>query len=145
MIFFFASCGASAAYLTVSEIFPVEVRAKAIAVFFAIAQTFGAMGPWLYGMLIGSGQDHTKIFVAYLIGAAVMLIGGSSSPSSGCRPNEKSLEDVASPLSAVRRPSSSSDSSGRNHQAIGASCLTATAHQPPTAKNSARMSDPFVR
>ena len=63
MIFFFASCGASAAYLTVSEIFPVEVRAKAIAVFFAIAQTFGALGPWLYGMLIGNGRDHSKIFV----------------------------------------------------------------------------------
>jgi hypothetical protein len=45
VIFFFASAGASAAYLTVSEIFPVEVRAKAIAVFFAIAQTFGALGP----------------------------------------------------------------------------------------------------
>ncbi|MBV8464177.1 MAG: MFS transporter, partial [Acidimicrobiales bacterium] len=49
VIFFFASAGASSAYLTVSEIFPVEVRAKAIAVFFAIAQCFGAFGPWLYG------------------------------------------------------------------------------------------------
>src|SRR6202041_1545501 len=76
VIFFFASAGASAAYLTVSEIFPVEVRAKAIAVFFAIAQTFGAMGPWLYGMLIGTGQDHFKLFVGYLIGASVMIFGG---------------------------------------------------------------------
>ena len=47
VIFFFASAGASAAYLTVSEIFPLEVRAKAIAVFFAIAQCFGALGPHL--------------------------------------------------------------------------------------------------
>ena len=69
VIFFFASAGASAAYLTVSEIFPIEVRAKAIAVFFAIAQSFGAMGPWLYGMLIGNGQDHNKLFLGYLIGA----------------------------------------------------------------------------
>jgi len=38
------------------------VRAKAIAVFFAIAQSFGAFGPWLYGKLIGNGQDHTKLF-----------------------------------------------------------------------------------
>ena len=107
MIFFFASCGASAAYLTVSEIFPVEVRAKAIAVFFAIAQTFGAIGPWLYGMLIGNGQDHSKIFVAYLIGAAVMLIGGVVETILGVPAEQKSLEDVASPLSAVRDPSPS--------------------------------------
>ena len=49
VIFFFASAGASAAYLTVSEIFPLEVRAQAIAVFFAIAQCFGAIGPIFYG------------------------------------------------------------------------------------------------
>ena len=55
VIFYFASAGASAAYLTVSEIFPLEVRAKAIAVFFAIAQCFGALGPVVYGALIGDG------------------------------------------------------------------------------------------
>jgi len=70
VIFFFASAGASSAYLTVSEIFPVEVRAKAIAVFFAIAQSFGAFGPWLYGELIGNGQDHFRLFIGYLIGPA---------------------------------------------------------------------------
>ena len=76
VIFFFASAGASAAYLTVSEVFPVEVRAKAIAVFFAIAQSFGALGPWLYGHLIGNGQDHNKLFLGYMLGAGVMAIGG---------------------------------------------------------------------
>ena len=76
VIVFFASSGASAAYLTVSEIFPVEVRAKAIAVFFAIAQTFGSVGPWLYGMLIGNGHDHFRLFTGYLIGAGVMIVGG---------------------------------------------------------------------
>jgi MFS family permease len=60
VIFFFASAGASAAYLTVSEIFPVEVRAKAIAVFFAIAQSFGAFGPWFYGKMIGNGSNYTS-------------------------------------------------------------------------------------
>ena len=60
MIFFFASAGASAAYLTVSEIFPLEVRAKAIAVFFAIAQCFGAFGSHWYGQLIGNGTDRTR-------------------------------------------------------------------------------------
>ena len=57
VIFFFASCGASAAYLTVSEIFPMEIRAQAIALFFAIAQCFGAFGPWFYGQLIGDGTN----------------------------------------------------------------------------------------
>jgi MFS family permease len=82
VIFFFASAGASAAYLTVSEIFPVEIRARAIAVFFAIAQSFGAFGPWFYGQLIGNGQDHFRLFIGYLIGAAVMLGAGWSTPSS---------------------------------------------------------------
>ena len=62
IIFFFASAGASAAYLTVSEIFPLEVRAKAIAVFFAIAQCFGALGPVIYGALIGEGESPGPLF-----------------------------------------------------------------------------------
>ncbi len=103
VIFFFASSGASAAYLTVSEIFPVEIRAKAIAVFFAIAQTFGAMGPWLYGMLIGNGQDHFKLFIGYLIGAGVMIVGGLVEMGLGVAAEQRSLEDVALPLSAVER------------------------------------------
>ena len=100
VIFFFASAGASAAYLTVSEIFPVEVRAKAIAVFFAIAQCFGAFGPWLYGELIGNGQDHFKLFIGYLIGAGVMAIGGVVEIFFGVDAEQKSLEDIAEPLSA---------------------------------------------
>ena len=60
VIFFFASAGASAAYLTVSEIFPLEVRAKAIAVFFAIAQCFGAAGPHIYGHLIGTATTTSS-------------------------------------------------------------------------------------
>src|SRR5215207_495752 len=62
VIFFFASAGASAGYLTVSEIFPQEVRAKAIAVFYAIAQCFGALGPVIYGALIGDGTDRVPMF-----------------------------------------------------------------------------------
>ena len=91
VIFFFASAGASSAYLTVSEIFPVEVRAKAIAVFFAIAQSFGAFGPWLYGELIGNGQDHFKLFIGYLIGAGVMVIGGRRC----CLPRHRRRTEVA--------------------------------------------------
>jgi len=111
-IFFFASAGASAAYLTVSEIFPVEVRAKAIAVFFAIAQCFGSFGPWFYGKLIGTttGQSpdylahHSKLFIGYLIGAGVMLVGGLVAAWLGVNAEGRSLEDVATPLTAVGEP-----------------------------------------
>jgi MFS family permease len=102
VIFFFASAGASSAYLTVSEIFPVEVRAKAIAVFFAIAQSFGAFGPWLYGELIGNGHDHFRLFIGYLIGAGVMVAGGLVAAFLGIDAEQKSLEDIAQPLSATR-------------------------------------------
>ncbi len=101
IIFFFASCGASAAYLTVSEIFPMEIRAQAIALFFAIAQCFGAFGPWFYGHLIGDGTNHGALAFGYLIGAAVMVIGGLVEAKLGIDAEGKSLEDVATPLSAV--------------------------------------------
>jgi len=101
IIFFFASAGASAAYLTVSEIFPLEVRAQAIALFFAIAQCFGAIGPIFYGHLIGKGHDPGKLFIGYLIGAAIMVIGGVVEIVLGVDAEQKSLEDVASPLSMI--------------------------------------------
>jgi hypothetical protein len=99
-IIFFASAGASSAYLTVSEIFPLEIRAQAIAVFFAIAQCFGAIGPVFYGHLIGQG-DPGKLFIGYLIGAAVMIVGGIVEIFLGVDAEGKSLENVAAPLSAV--------------------------------------------
>jgi MFS family permease len=104
IIFFFASCGASAAYLTVSEIFPMEIRAQAIALFFAIAQCFGAFGPWFYGQLIGDGTNHAMLTFGYLIGAAVMVIGGLVEVFLGVDAENKSLEDVATPLSVVAEP-----------------------------------------
>jgi MFS family permease len=102
LIFFFASSGASAAYLTVSEIFPLEVRAQAIAVFFAIAQCFGAIGPIFYGHLIGNGADASKLFVGYLIGAGVMILGGAVELLLGVPAERTPLEAVARPLSLVR-------------------------------------------
>ena len=101
IIFFFASAGASSAYLTVSEIFPLEVRAQAIAVFFSIAQGVGAIGPILYGSLIGDGQDPSRLFVGYLIAAGVMVAGAGVEIVLGIDAEQKSLEDVATPLSAV--------------------------------------------
>jgi MFS family permease len=106
VIFFFASAGASSAYLTVSEIFPLEVRAKAIAVFFAIAQCFGALGPFIYGALIGTGKHTTPLFLGYLLGAVVMILGGLVAAFLGVNAEGKSLEDVAMPLSARGRPGS---------------------------------------
>ena len=99
VIFFFASAGASAAYLTVSEIFPLEVRAMAIAVFFSIAQCFGALGPVLYGWLIGDGSNPTMLFYGYLLAAGVMIVGGVVEVFLGIDAENKALEDVAEPLS----------------------------------------------
>ena len=101
VIFFFASAGASAGYLTVSEIFPIEIRAEAIAVFFAIAQIAGAIGPLLYGSLIGDGSSNTGLFIGYLIGAAIMIAGGIVEVLFGISAEGQSLESVAEPLSAV--------------------------------------------
>jgi MFS family permease len=102
VIFFFASAGASAGYLTVSEIFPLEVRAKAIALFFAIAQIFGAIGPLFYGWLIGDGTQTTPLFLGYLLGAVIMVLGGLVAAFLAVPAEGKSLEDVAAPLSARR-------------------------------------------
>ena len=101
VIFFFASAGASSGYLTVSEIFPIEIRAEAIAVFFAIAQIAGAIGPLLYGALIGSGSSNTGLFIGYLIGAAIMILGGVVEVLFGISAEGQSLESVAEPLSSV--------------------------------------------
>ncbi|MGZ4548263.1 MAG: MFS transporter [Blastococcus sp.] len=113
VIFFFASAGASAAYLTVSEIFPQEVRAKAIAVFFAIAQCFGALGPVIYGALIGDGKDRVPMFWGYLLGAGVMIVGGVIAVVLGVSAEGKSLEDVATPLSARRSGTTRAEGSAR--------------------------------
>jgi MFS family permease len=112
VIFFFASAGASSAYLTVSEIFPLEVRAKAIGVFFAIAQCFGALGPVIYGTLIGDGSEPVKLFLGYLLGAAVMVVGGIVAAVLGVAAEGKSLEDIAAPLS-MRRPGTRAEGSAR--------------------------------
>ena len=100
--FFFASAGASAAYLTVSEIFPIESRALAIAVFYSIGTLAGGFAaPWLFGTLIGSG-DKGQVFIGYVIGAFLMAVGGLSELIWGVEAARKSLEAVANPLSAVR-------------------------------------------
>ncbi len=101
VIFFFASAGASAAYLTVSETWPIEIRAEAIAVFFAIAQIFGAFGPALYGWLIGDGTNPTALFVGYVIGGGIMVLGGIVELFFGIKAEGKSLEEVTKPLTST--------------------------------------------
>jgi MFS family permease len=102
--FFFASAGASAAYLTVSEIFPLEVRGQAISYFFSIGQLVGATGPTIYGALIGDGKDRVPLFYGYLLGAGVMILGGLIAWFFGVNAEGQSLEDVADPLSRVDTP-----------------------------------------
>jgi MFS family permease len=104
VIFFFASAGASAGYLTASEVFPLEVRAKAIAVFFAIAQCFGAFGSAWYGHLIGTGSDRNTLFLGYVVGAVAMMLGGLAAVFFAVNAEGKSLEDVARPLSVIAKP-----------------------------------------
>jgi MFS family permease len=101
VIFFFASAGASAGYLTVSEIFPIEIRAEALAVFFAIAQIFGAIGPAFYGFLIGGGTNRANLAIGYLVGGGIMIIGGLVEIAFGIDAEGKSLEAVAEPLTKV--------------------------------------------
>jgi MFS family permease len=104
VIFFFASAGASAAYLTVSETWPIEIRAEAIAVFFAIAQLFGAFGPAFYGWLIGDGSDPTGLYIGYVIGGGIMILGGIVELIFGIKAEGKSLEAITKPLTSTDEP-----------------------------------------
>jgi MFS family permease len=98
--FFLASAGASAAYLTVSEIFPMETRALAIAFFYAVGTAAGGIvGPLLFAHLIASGS-RSEVATAFYIGAAVMAVGGIAEIFLGVRAEQKPLEDVATPITA---------------------------------------------
>ena len=102
--FFLASAGASSAYLTVSEIFPMETRALAIAFFYAIGTAVGGItGPFLFGKMIESGEE-SQVAIAFFIGAAVMAIGGIVELVLGVKAEGEQLEDIATPLSAEERP-----------------------------------------
>lgn len=99
VIFFFASAAASSAYLTASEVFPLEVRALAIAAFYAIGTGVGGVAaPYLFGVLIGGGEPW-PIFWAYLGAAGLMIAAGVAALIYGIDAEGKSLEEVAAPLS----------------------------------------------
>ncbi len=100
-IFFFASAAASAAYLTVSESFPLEARALAIALFYAIGTGLGGVvSPWLFGMLVGSGE-RGAVFCGYLLGAALMIGAALVEAAIGVKAERQPLESVARPISAI--------------------------------------------
>ena len=101
VVFFFASAAASSAYLTVGESFPLEMRALAIAVFYALGTALGGIvGPWLFGVLIGTGE-RVAIGWGYALGAALMLIAAAVTLRLGVAAERRSLEDVARPLSCA--------------------------------------------
>jgi MFS family permease len=104
IIFFFASAGASAAYLTASEVFPMETRALCIAFFYAIGTAVGGIsGPLLFGKLIdnaSSSKDITQIALGYFIGAVLMIGGGIVEAFLGVKAEGQSLESIAKPLTA---------------------------------------------
>ncbi len=101
IIFFFASAAASAAYLTVSETFPLEIRALAIAFFYAIGTGIGGvLGPWLMGVLIETGSRQS-VFAGYLLGAALMVGAAIVAALWGVAAERKPLEEVARPLASA--------------------------------------------
>jgi MFS family permease len=101
VIFFFASAGASSAYLTVSEIFPLEIRAMAIALVFGVGTLAGgALAPALFGALIAT-KSPERVFDGYLLGAAAMLVAAAVQWVYGVEAARQKLEDVAAPLSVA--------------------------------------------
>lgn len=100
-VLFLASAGASAAYLTVSEIFPLETRALCIALFYAVGTAIGGIsGPLLFNGLVSSGSTGDTT-LAFCIGAALMTLAGCVEAAIGVRAERRSLESLAPPLSAV--------------------------------------------
>ncbi len=101
VIFFVASAAASSAYLTVGESFPLEVRAIAIALFYAFGTGVGGVfGPLLFGALIDTGS-RVSIFYGYLLGGVLMVVAAIVAGFLAGNAERRSLEDVAPPLSAV--------------------------------------------
>ncbi|WP_296603148.1 MFS transporter [Nocardioides sp.] len=120
IIFFMASAGASAAYLTASEVFPMETRALCIAFFYAIGTAAGGIsGPLFFGWLIERASDSgdiSKIAIGYFIGAALMIIGGIVEAFLGVKAEGKSLESLAKPLTAEDEPGTAAGSDATQPQ-----------------------------
>ena len=120
IIFFFASAGASAAYLTASEVFPMETRALCIAFFYAIGTAVGGIsGPLLFGALIDNASasgDITRIAFGYFLGAALMIGGGIVAAFLGIKAEGKSLESIAQPLTVEDADAEGGGRGPKEHQ-----------------------------
>ena len=159
VIFFFASAGASAAYLTVSEIFPVEVRAKAIAVFFAIAQMFRRHGAMALRDADRQRSRPFKLFVGYLIGAGVMIVGGiveiipwrggrTAAPRGHRQPAVGGAASLTPPVQRDRRAPTASGSGNRLlislRPATDLTVAVTMGRQPAPCASQKRLSQPWV-
>jgi MFS family permease len=103
VIFFFASAAASSAYLTVSEIFPLEIRGLAIAIFYASGTLAGGVAaPFIFGLLIQTGS-RTALLYGYLAGAALMIAAAALEAVIGVKAERKELEEITAPLSSATR------------------------------------------
>jgi MFS family permease len=102
VIFFFASAGASSAYLTVSELFPLEARAMAIALFYAIGTGIAVASPSFFGALISS-HSRTNVYYGYLVGAGMMIAAGLVAAWLAVPAERRSLEEIARPFTSARR------------------------------------------
>jgi MFS family permease len=102
VIFFFASAGASSAYLTVSELFPLEARAMAIALFYSVGTGIAALSPTFFGALIAT-ESKTNVNYGYLLGAGLMIAAGIVAWFLAVPAERRSLEDVARPFTAARK------------------------------------------
>jgi MFS family permease len=100
LVFFLASAAASSAYLTVSEVFPLEMRALSISIFYAVGTGIGGfIAPAFFGMLIETGS-RASVFVGYAIGSVLVIVAAAIALRYGVDAERKSLEEVAPPLSA---------------------------------------------
>jgi MFS family permease len=98
----FASAGASSAYLTVSEVFPMETRALAIAFFYAIGTGAGGIaGPLLFSSLVSTGKVPDTV-LAFSVGATLMIVAGVVDIFFGVKAERQSLENIAQPLTATQ-------------------------------------------
>jgi MFS family permease len=112
-VFFVASSAASSGYLTVSEVFPIEIRAQAISFFYAIATlTGGVVAPWLFASLIGNGESRYRVFIGYSAAAGLMVVGGIVEFIWGVNAEKRPLEAVAKPITARVGPATAALESG---------------------------------
>jgi len=101
VIFFFASAAASSAYLTVGEVFPIEIRALAIAFFYSVGTGLGGIaGPWLFGVLIDTGS-RISVFSGYVFAALLMIVAALVQIRWGVATERKTLETIARPITFI--------------------------------------------